>query len=133
MSASPPKLLIVDDEPNVVAILTHMVAHCGYEIRVAYDGDEAVAAAKDFHPDCVMTGIMMPRMDGVDEAKAILEFLPDCKFVVVSSNSHMQCFRDAFAALGVEERLLVEKPCTPKEIFDALELAGFPCNKRNSK
>jgi CheY-like chemotaxis protein len=131
--APPPKLLIVDDEPPIVEFLTKMVSDCGYEIRVAYDGYEAIAVAKDFRPDCVMTGIMMPRMDGVGEAQAILEFLPDCKFVVVSSNSHVQCFRDAFAALGVEERLLVEKPCTPEQIFDALELAGFPCNERNSK
>jgi CheY-like chemotaxis protein len=116
-----------------VEYLAHMVAHCGYEIRIAYDGDEAVAVAKNFRPDCVMTGFMMPRMDGIAEAEAILEFLPDCKFVVVSSNAHVQCVRDDYAALGIEERLLVAKPFTPKQIFDALELAGFPCKKQTSK
>jgi len=126
------KLLVVDDEPPIVDLVVHLIAHCGYEIRVAYDGPEAISVAKDFRPDCVMTGIMMPKMDGFELARLILKFLPDCKFVVVSSCARAQECKDIHAALGFDPRLLVEKPFTPAEIFDALNLAGFPCTKSNS-
>ena len=63
MPSSKAKLLIVDDEPVIVEIITKWLCH-GYDIRNAYDGEEAVSIAKEFHPDCVVTGFMMPRMDG---------------------------------------------------------------------
>jgi two-component system, response regulator YesN len=132
VAAIHPKLLIVDDERVIVEILAETVMHCGYEIRVACGGEEAVAEAKDFRPDCVMTGIMMPKMDGFELARLILEFLPGCKFVVVSSNAHMQECKDAHAVLGFDPRLLLAKPFTRAEIFDALYLAGFPCTKQKS-
>jgi CheY-like chemotaxis protein len=70
----------------VVEIITKWLCH-GYDIRNAYDGEEAVSIAKEFHPDCVVAGFMMPRMDGLREAAAILQFQPSCKFVFVTSNA----------------------------------------------
>jgi CheY-like chemotaxis protein len=59
----------------IVEIITKWLCH-GYDIRNAYDGEEAVSIAKEFNPDCVVTGFMMPRMDGLREAAAILQFQP---------------------------------------------------------
>jgi CheY-like chemotaxis protein len=127
VDSKPTKLLVVDDEEAVVDFVVHMISHCEYEIRVAYDGTEAVSVAKDFHPDCVVTGIVMPKMSGFEEAKEILRFLPNCKFVLMSGSAHLQEFRDTHTALGFDLRVLLEKPFKVTELLAALQFAGFPC------
>jgi CheY-like chemotaxis protein len=82
------KLLVVDDDPLLVEIMNEMLSALGYDIRKAYDVDEAVSVAKKFRPDCVVTGLIMPRMGGFQEAIAILQFLPTCKFVFMSGRAH---------------------------------------------
>jgi len=98
-----PKILVVDDEPLIVEFISAMLAKCGYEICVAYDGAEAVAVAKDFLPDCVVTGIMMPRMDGIAEAREILRFHPDCKIVFHSSALTDENLRREIADSGLTQ------------------------------
>ena len=82
------KLLIVDDEPVIVEIVTQLLCTCAYDIRTAGNDEEAVSIAMEFHPDCVVTGFMMPRMDGLQEAATILRFQPNCKFIFATSNAH---------------------------------------------
>jgi len=123
----PTKLLIVDDEPLVVELLEKMVSSCNFETRVAHGGIQAVSLARDFRPDCVLTGIVMPNMDGFEEAKEILKFLPNCRFILMSGNAHRQEFQDAHSALGFDPKLLIPKPFNQAELFDALKLVGFPC------
>ncbi|PYV49340.1 MAG: two-component system response regulator [Acidobacteria bacterium] len=120
-------MLVVDDDPPTLAWVAQMISHCEYEIRVAYGGAEAVSVAKDFHPDCVVTGIVMPNMDGFEEAKEILKFLPNCKFILMSGSAHLQEIQDGHKALGFDLRLLLEKPFTLAELLAALQFAGFPC------
>jgi CheY-like chemotaxis protein len=95
------------------------------EIRKAYDGAEAVAVAKEFHPDCVVTGYAMPRMNGLQEAVAILKFLPQCKFVFFTNNADNPSVREAYERLGFDPRLLILKTGS-SELSKALTLAGFP-------
>ena len=127
MPSSKAKLLIVDDEPVIVEIITKWLCH-GYDIRNAYDGEEAVSIAKEFHPDCVVTGFMMPRMDGLQEAAAILQFQPSCKFVFVTSNAHDPTIRQEYERLGLDLKLLLPKPFKLVDLLNALALAGFPCS-----
>jgi CheY-like chemotaxis protein len=122
-----PKFLVVDDEPVVVRYVAAIVAPCGSDVRCAYDGREAVSVARDFHPDCVVTGLMMPRMDGFEEAVEILRFLPHCKFVFMSGIARSPEIRDKYQSLGFDFRLLVEKPFNRSQMLDVVALAGFPC------
>ena len=119
--------MVVDDEPALADYIAKVLAPCGYDIRGAYGGEKAVSIAKGFRPDCIVTGIMMPRMDGIQEAIAILQFLPSCKFVFVSGNSHSPSIREAYARLGWDFRLLLPKPFERSELLNAIALAGFPC------
>jgi len=121
-----PKILVVDDEPAIVEIISAMLAECGYEIRVAYDGAEAVAVAKDFLPDCVVTGIIMPRMNGMAEAREILKFHPDCKIIFHSSALTDENLRREIADSGLAQAMIL-KPFTRRAILSALEAVGFPC------
>jgi DNA-binding response OmpR family regulator len=58
------KVLIVDDEPNIVLSLEFLMKQQGYETRVARDGEEALAEIERFRPDLVLLDVMLPRRDG---------------------------------------------------------------------
>ncbi len=60
------KVLIADDEPNIVTSLEFLMARSGYEVRVARNGDEALAQVEDFLPDLVLLDVMMPRRSGYE-------------------------------------------------------------------
>jgi DNA-binding response OmpR family regulator len=60
------KILIADDEPNIVISLEFLMQRMGHETRVARDGDEALAEVESFRPDLVLLDVMMPRRDGFE-------------------------------------------------------------------
>lgn len=64
------KILIVDDEPEMVQLLERFLNRNGYEIRTAYSGQEAIAAIK-MAPDLILLDINMPDMDGISVCKTI--------------------------------------------------------------
>jgi DNA-binding response OmpR family regulator len=60
------KILIADDEPNIVTSLEFLMRRQGYETRVARDGDETLAEVESFRPDLVLLDVMLPRRDGFE-------------------------------------------------------------------
>ena len=70
------KVLIVDDEPDILELLKYNLEKEGYEVKTALDGKKAVAVAKTFLPELILMDIMMPVMDGV-EACRILRATPE--------------------------------------------------------
>ena len=60
------KVLIVDDEPNIVTSLTFLMKKSGFETSVARDGDEALTEVERFSPDLVLLDVMMPKRDGFE-------------------------------------------------------------------
>jgi adenylate cyclase len=76
-----PRILVVDDTPENVDILTMRLQSQGYEVVTAADGEEAVAKAHSLTPDLILLDIMMPRLDGIAatrilKADAALPFMP---------------------------------------------------------
>lgn len=70
------KVLIVDDEPDILELLKYNLEKEGYEVKTALDGKKAVAVAKTFLPELILMDIMMPVMDGV-EACRVLRATPE--------------------------------------------------------
>jgi DNA-binding response OmpR family regulator len=60
------RVLIADDEPNIVISLEFLMKQQGYETRVARDGDEALAEVESFRPDLVLLDVMLPRRNGFE-------------------------------------------------------------------
>jgi class 3 adenylate cyclase/CheY-like chemotaxis protein len=78
---TPPRILVVDDDPTNVDILRTRLAAHGYEVLTAGDGEQALAAAREHSPDLVLLDVMMPRLDGIEacrrlKADASLAFTP---------------------------------------------------------
>jgi len=66
MDANARKILIADDEPDILEILKYNLSSEGYQVITAKDGDEALDRAKFFHPDMIVLDIMMPKKNGVE-------------------------------------------------------------------
>jgi DNA-binding response OmpR family regulator len=67
------KVLIVDDEPNIVAALEYLLQRSGYEVRSASNGEEALRQVTAFAPDLVLLDIMMPQQSGYAVCQRIRE------------------------------------------------------------
>jgi class 3 adenylate cyclase/CheY-like chemotaxis protein len=103
---TPPRILIVDDEPMNLDILHTRLSVHGYEILTATNGEEALAIATTQRPDLILLDIMMPKVDGIDvcrrlKADASLPFMP---IILVTAKADS---KDVVAGLeaGAEEYL----------------------------
>jgi two-component system alkaline phosphatase synthesis response regulator PhoP len=59
------KILIADDEPDILEIIEYNLRKEGYEVATAKDGDDALTKVKSFKPDLVILDIMMPKKTGI--------------------------------------------------------------------
>jgi len=67
------RILIADDEPNIVVSLEFLLKQKGHAVRVATNGEEAIDAVRDFRPDLVLLDVMMPKLSGYDVCQKIRE------------------------------------------------------------
>ncbi|HEY3004615.1 MAG TPA: response regulator transcription factor, partial [Kribbellaceae bacterium] len=64
-------LLVVDDEPNIVELLSASLRFAGYDVSTAANGTEALKKAKEVNPDLVVLDVMMPGLDGFDVVRRL--------------------------------------------------------------
>lgn len=67
------RVLIVDDEPNIVISLEFLMQQRGYEVAIAHDGVQALQQMETFQPDLVLLDVVMPRLDGFEVCQKIRE------------------------------------------------------------
>jgi DNA-binding response OmpR family regulator len=65
------RILIVDDEPNIVIPLEYLMRREGYDVATAGDGEAALQAVAERPPDLVILDVMLPRMSGFDVCRAL--------------------------------------------------------------
>lgn len=71
MEVFPGKILVVDDEPDIVEFISYNLKSKGYLIASAKDGVEAIRKARDFRPDLILLDVMMPNKDGMQTIKEL--------------------------------------------------------------
>jgi DNA-binding response OmpR family regulator len=67
------KILIADDEPNIVVSLEFLMRQKGYDVKVVHNGEDALEAVPSFGPDLILLDVMMPRMSGYDLCQKVRE------------------------------------------------------------
>jgi len=119
--ASPAKairLLVVDDDDAVRAVLAEILQEEGFEVvGQAIDGIEGVSLALSLTPDGVLLDVRMPRMGGIEAARAILAQLPNVRIVMLSAYDDASLRAEAKEA-GVSAFLV--KGCALGELVDAV-------------
>ncbi|MFL5729877.1 MAG: response regulator [Cytophagaceae bacterium] len=113
------KILIVDDEPDILEILEYNLAMINLEIRMARDGKEAVDVAKEFLPDLILLDIMMPVMDGIEACRAIRKIpeLKDVFIIFLTARSEEYSEVAAFEA-GAND--FIVKPIKPRALVSRI-------------
>ncbi len=66
MEGKAKRILIADDEPDILEIIGYNLTKEGYEIHTAKDGNEAIEKAKQLNPDLIILDVMMPRKTGIE-------------------------------------------------------------------
>lgn len=81
------KIMIADDEPNIVTALDFILQRSGYEVRVAHNGEDALQELERFVPDLVLLDVMMPAINGYEVCQTIRQSgrLRHVKIVMVTA------------------------------------------------
>jgi CheY-like chemotaxis protein len=110
----------VDDNHDAADSLVAFLRLFDYEVRVAYDGYQALRAVSESVPDCIVMDYSMPGMDGCEAARRVRE-LPDAKGVVlVSLTAYSDAERrESITRAGFDYYL--SKPAYPKDVTRILE------------
>ena len=120
---SPRKVLVIEDHPDVAAMLQKMTELAGYEVRVCRTGFEALDVAPDFQPDVVLLDLGLPDMYGWQVARAFRKnCLLKARIIAVSA---YQTEADKLQSLAAGIDLHLGKPVHQFEILSAIE-GGSP-------
>jgi len=110
-----PRILIVDDEPNIVLALEMLMKREGYEIQSVNNGEKAVEEAGQFRPDLILLDVMLPRMDGYEVCQRIRAdaSLPQVSIVMLTAKGR-EVEMEKGLALGAD--LYITKPFSTREV-----------------
>ena len=108
-------VLIVDDDPDIRALLAFTLEDSGFDIREAHDGASALVALRDSAPDCMVLDLMMPGIDGfgVLEAMRAENIAPRTKVMILTCKTEERSLVRGWE-LGAQEYLT--KPTDPRLI-----------------
>lgn len=127
-----PKILVVDDDPDIVEILRYNLSLGGYDVKSAFNGKEAIKKAKIFLPEIILLDVMMPEMDGIEACSLIKEIpsLVNTRIIFLSARSEDYTQLSAFDA-GADD--YISKPVKPKILLKKIESIFKRINKKNEK
>lgn len=113
------RVMIVDDSRVVELQLKKMLENTDYEV-VSYcqDGETAIEQYGEVLPDLVTMDIIMPGMDGLETARAILEDHPDAKIIMVSSLAYDDTIEEA---KSIGTKTFIYKPFDRDQLLSALD------------
>ncbi len=124
------KVLIVDDEPNIVLSLEFLMKKAGYSVATAADGEDALEQIKHAVPDLVLLDINIPKGNGYEVCQEIRSN-PDCKEVrvVMLTAKGRDIEREKGLAVGADD--YITKPFSTQEVVDLVHRLLQPdaCNK----
>jgi len=113
------RILIADDEPDIVTSLEFLMRGGDYEVRVAINGEEALRLAESFRPDVVLLDVMMPQRSGFEVCQKIRAnpALQEIKIIMLTAKGR-NAERDRGLNLGANA--YVTKPFSTKEIMNTV-------------
>lgn len=113
------KILVVDDEPDILELLKYNLTKEGYDVKVAQDGIKGVDIAKTFIPDLIILDIMMPKQDGVETCRQLRE-VPELvnAFVIFLTARSEEYSEVAAFDMGADD--YITKPIKPRALVSRI-------------
>lgn len=129
----PHRVLVVDDEANILLSLEFLMKKAGYDLRAARDGEEALAEMQKARPDLVLLDVMMPKRNGFDVCE-IIRANPEWKDVriIMLTAKGRDVEREKGLAVGADD--YITKPFSTREVVERVKgwLAGAPNSAEES-
>ena len=110
------KLLVVDDEKDIVETLQKRLLEEGYEVVVAFDGEEALVRVKEDSPDIILLDLMLPKLNGFEVLKEVREKYKDKwrPIIIISAKTDLESVKKGY---GMEADHYLTKPCSMENIL----------------
>ena len=114
------RILIVDDEPNIVLSLEFLMKRNGHEVKVVSDGEGALAAVAEFAPHVILLDVMMPRVSGYEVCQRIREnpAWESVKIIMLTAKGRDV---DVTKGLAVGADAYVTKPFSTRELVEKVQ------------
>jgi DNA-binding response OmpR family regulator len=121
------RVLIADDEPNIVTALEYLLRRNGYEVSIARNGEEALKRIERDLPDLVLLDVMMPLVSGYDVCRAVRE-REDWKHIKIVVLTAKGREADTKKGLALGADLYITKPFSTRELVSRIDglLHGSP-------
>jgi len=118
------KILIVDDDPNIIRSLTFVLGKGGYNTSSATNGEEALAKVRELKPDLIFLDIMMPKKNGYEVCQEIRS-ATDLNGIYIIMLSAKGQEADKTKGLGIGANEFMTKPFSPAGVVNRVkELLG---------
>jgi len=132
MEVRPKRILIADDEPDILEIINYNLSKEGYEVYTAKDGNEAIERAKQLNPDLIILDVMMPKKTGVEVCQILRaqSMFQDTLIIFLTALSD-----EASHIKGLETGAddYVSKPISPKILSSRVNALFRRVNKDEGK
>jgi DNA-binding response OmpR family regulator len=114
------RILIADDEPNIVVSLEFLMKRKGHEVKVVSDGKAVLAAVAEFAPDVILLDVMMPGLNGFEVCQRLREnpAWDSIRIIMLTARGRDV---DMAKGLAVGADAYVTKPFSTRELVDKVE------------
>lgn len=114
------KILLVDDDPDILELLEYNLSREGFQIRVAENGLKGVQSAQEFLPDMILMDIMMPIMDGIEAGRIIKQdpMLKNAYLIFLTARSEEY---SEVAAFEIGANDYINKPVKPRALISRIK------------
>ncbi len=130
MAKSNKRILVVDDEADILDLLKYNLSKEGFNVKTALNGKKGVEVAKEFHPELILLDIMMPSQDGVETCRQLRELpeLSNSHIVFLTARSEEYSEVAAFDA-GADDYII--KPIKPRALLSRINAFFRKDSKKN--
>lgn len=124
------RILIADDDPDIVEMLQYNLKKEGYEVKTASNGKEAIEMALSFQPHLILMDIMMPQMDGIEASRIIKETPETTETYIIFLTARSEEYSEV-AAFDIGADDYIVKPIKPRALMSRISAVFRRENKKN--
>jgi len=124
-SQRPIRILVVEDEQHIAKFLQFVLTTGGYDVTLAYDGEDALAVFEQYHPDGVLLDLVLPGISGLDVLRQLRSNPSNSRLaILILTASSVEQLAEEVVQAGADS--YCPKPIAPSRLLQKLEELGLP-------
>ena len=115
------KILLVDDDPEIIQTLQNRLVEEGYDVIVAVDGAEAVNKAKEVSPDIILLDLLLPKLNGFEVLGQVRKHFTEkwIPVIIISAQTDLQTMKKSY---NLDADHYLPKPCTIENVLNGIRV-----------